>query len=276
MTLKHKGLSSNIPSNGETNGVKALPGSWYKSQDMHELERRAIFSKQWLITTHKNRLKAPGDWLRYEIAGFDIFLIHDRSGNINGFHNVCRHRAYTVMEGQGGSAKILACKYHGWSYGLDGKLAKAPGYHDLSDFDKSTNGLFPVHIHIDSYGFIWINLDANQIPEVSWEDDFSDSDKQARLEDYNFDDYEFDHAWEIDAKYNWKIAAENFNECYHCKTTHPDVPDVVDLASYSCDTQGAWIHHNGSTNRETTAEQKAKGLTVCVTYYLPNVSWNAS
>ncbi|KAM5341444.1 hypothetical protein ACJ41O_014475 [Fusarium nematophilum] len=69
------------------------------------------------------------------------------------------------------------------------------------------------------------------------------------------------------ADYNWRLAADNYNECYHCKTTHPDIPDAVDLASYSVDVQRAWFHHNGSTEREVTPEQKEKGLLVWSSYY---------
>jgi nitrite reductase/ring-hydroxylating ferredoxin subunit len=140
--------------------VRALPASWYTSQDMYNFERRAIFSKRWLFLTHKSRLAETGDWLRYTIAGFDIIITRDRQGTINAFHNVCRHRAYPVVEQEKqGKAKILACRYHGWSYGLNGKLAKAPGYQDL-EFNKEQNGLLRIHVKVDRNGFVWINMDA--------------------------------------------------------------------------------------------------------------------
>lgn len=115
-------------------------------------------------------------------------------------------------------------------------------------------------------------MDGKAVPEVDWQEDFDGSDTQARLQQFNWDDYEFDHHWEIAANYNWKIAADNYNECYHCKTTHPDIPTVADLASYSVNTQRSWIQHNGAT----TAEQKEKGLTVCANYLWPNASTNVS
>lgn len=252
------------------NTVRALPAAWYTSQEMYSLERRAIFSRKWLLTTHKLRLKNPGDWLRYEIAGFDILLVSDRSGKINALHNVCRHRAYPIVDKEQGTSKILACRYHGWSYGLDGKLAKAPGYQDLEGFDKSQNGLFPIHVHVDHKGFVWLNLDAKAEPEIPWNDDFEGVDLQNRFEAYNFDDYEFDHQWEIEAPYNWKIAADNYNECYHCKTTHPDIPALADLESYDVHPDRAFIRHDAAT----TEEQKATGMVVASTYYFPNASMN--
>ena len=256
----------------EKSPVRALPASWYTSQEMYELERRAIFSKKWLLTTHKLRLPNQGDWLRYEVAGFEFILCQDRKGSINGFHNVCRHRAFPIVTGEKGNSNVFACKYHGWSYGLSGNLAKAPGYQDLEGFDKSKNGLLPIHVHIDHNGFIWVNLDGGVKPEIAWTDDFGGIDQQARLADYNFEDYQFDHTWEMEGEYNWKILADNYNECYHCKTSHPDIPSIADLSSYYVETKDAHIQHFGNP----TPEQIARGFKVASTYYFPNASMNVS
>jgi nitrite reductase/ring-hydroxylating ferredoxin subunit len=214
----------------------ALPASWYTSQEMYQFERRAIFSKRWLFASHKSRLAQTGDWLRYSFASYDIIIIRDRQGNINTFHNVCRHRAYPVIEKEGsGNNKILACRYHGWSYGLSGKLAKAPGYQEMN-FDKDQNSLFRCHTKIDSNGFIWINLDAKVTPEVSWEDHFDNVDVQNQHSKFNFDDYTFSHEHKVeDGKYNWKNRSAN-----------------------------------------STPEQIRKDLNVESTYYFPNASSTVS
>ena len=239
---------------------------------MYELERRAIFSRKWLLITHSLRLKHTGDYLRFDMAGFQFVLCKDREGKINAFHNVCRHRAFPVVTQEAGQAKIFSCLYHGWSYGLNGKLAKAPGYQDIPDFDKSKNSLLPIHVHIDQNGFIWVNLDGKPEPEIAWSDDFAGMDTLPRYEKVNWDNYEFDHVWEFEAAYNWKIAADNYNECYHCKTTHPDIPTIADLSSYDVDNVGSTIQHNPATSNE----QAAAGLTVAPTYFFPNVSMTPS
>lgn len=173
------------------NTVRAIPASWYTSEGMYQLERRAIFSKRWLFMTHRSRLKQPGDFLRYTVADYDFNIALDRKGQINAFHNVCRHRAYPVNEQQEGNKKIFSCRYHGWSYGLDGKLAKAPGYQDFKGFDKTKNGLLPIHLHIDGNGFIWVNLDASENP-IPWKDDFDKVDEQPRFNELDFNNYELD------------------------------------------------------------------------------------
>jgi len=254
--------------------VRALPASWYTSQSMYEIERRAIFSRRWLFMTHKSRVKETGDWLRYNVAGYDLIITKDRQGNINAFHNVCRHRAYPIVEKEGsGNAKILACRYHGWSYGLNGKLAKAPGYQEL-EFDKAQNGLFPIHTRVDGNGFIWINLDAAETPEVPFEEYFEDVDVQQRYVDsaINFDEYELDHTYELEGHYNWKILADNFNECYHCPTTHPDIPAFLNLESFDSDLKDGHIQHHCAP----TEEQVKAGVNTHSTYYFPNSSMSVS
>jgi len=117
-----------------------------------------------------------------------------------------------------------------------------------------------------------VNLDGKQNPELSWEEELDNIDAQERYSQYNFADYEFDHFWEMEGAYNWKILADNYNECYHCATTHPDIPALADLKSYNVKTKAMNIVHDAAT----TDEQRANGLTVASTYYFPNVSTNIS
>lgn len=256
------------PKEPEKQSVRALPANWYTSSDMYELERRAIFSRKWLIVTHSLRLQKAGDFLRYQIAGFDFVITKDRAGNITAFHNVCRHRAYPVIEQDKGTAKIFSCRYHGWSYGLNGKLAKAPGYQDIPGFDKSENGLLAIHTRVDVNGFIWVNLDAAAEPEIPWEQDFEGVDQQERFKHFDFSNYDFDHVWNIEAEYNWKIAADNYNECYHCATTHPDVPALANLEAYDVFPKDAHIDHEAAA----TEEQIKSGMHIASTYYWPYAS----
>ncbi|KAB8262191.1 Rieske [2Fe-2S] iron-sulfur domain-containing protein [Aspergillus pseudonomiae] len=229
---------------------ESLPANWYTSPEMWELERRAIFSRKWMLITHKMRLPSTGDYLVYNIAGYPFILVRDKDGGFNAFHNVCRHRAFPVVTEQEGKARIFACKYHGWSYGLNGKLAKAPGYQDLDGFDKNKNGLFQIHVHVDNNGFIWVNLDAQEKPEIAWESDFSKVDLQGHFSGINWDEYNFDHTWDLEGEYNWKILAGDYTERYH-----PDTSDNV---------------------ATSTPDQITRDLRIASTYYFPNASMTVS
>ncbi|KAM0425792.1 hypothetical protein ACHAPT_009042 [Fusarium lateritium] len=244
-----------------TTTTRALPASWYRSQEVYELERRAIFSKKWILVTHKLRFPESGSWVRFEEAGFQFFLVKNKDGRINGFHNICRHRAFPIITKEKGQSSVLACKYHGWSYDLNGQLAKAPGYLDMKGFDKASNGLFPVHVHVDAKGFVWVNLNASKKPEA-WSNEFKNIDQMSRHEPFNFEDYHFDHTWEMSGDYNWKTLADNYNECYHCKTAHPDAGTVADLDAYKVDPKGGNIEHFANT----TAKQESEAFHCSMEY----------
>ncbi|KAE8354757.1 hypothetical protein BDV28DRAFT_155925 [Aspergillus coremiiformis] len=165
--------SETIPELAEDDSCGVLkesnfPAGWWGSKEVFELERRALFSKAWLCLSHRSRFTKAGDYQSYEVAGFPIFLILGKDGKVKAFHNVCRHRAYTVTKKQDGSSTVLGCRYHGWSYNTYGELTKAPHFDELPGFDRSQNGLFDIHTVTDAAGLVFVNLEAS--PTVSWVD----------------------------------------------------------------------------------------------------------
>jgi hypothetical protein len=49
------------------------------------------------------------------------------------------------------------------------------------------------------------------------------------MKQFNFrEEFKLDHCWEMDCKSNWKSLIDNYNECYHCATSHP----LVSLSLY--------------------------------------------
>ncbi|XWW92648.1 hypothetical protein V2A60_000573 [Cordyceps javanica] len=264
------GTSQKTPTDrvNESKATPALPAAWYRSPAMYELERRAIFSKKWLLVTHKLRFPETGSYVKITEAGYTFFLIRDRQGDIRAHHNICRHRAYPMVEKESGKVSTLACKYHGWSYGFDGHLAKAPKYQEIPAFNKEENGLYRIHVHIDALGFVYVNLDADETPAVSWEQDFATVDEQPRLLKFDMTKYTYDHSWEMIGDYNWKVLADNYNECYHCPTGHPALPAVTDLSKYWVETAGTHIQHYAVDK----ADPEAKSLGNVSTYYYPNAS----
>lgn len=110
------GLGKGKEAEAEQAGLEdnlALPAQWYRSPAMYELERRAIFSKKWLLITHQLRFPEVGSYVKITEAGYTFFLIKDRQGEIRAHHNICRHRAYPLVEKESGKMSVLACRYHG-------------------------------------------------------------------------------------------------------------------------------------------------------------------
>ncbi|RFU26534.1 hypothetical protein B7463_g9796, partial [Scytalidium lignicola] len=160
----------------------------------------------------------------------------------------------------------LPADYHGWSYGFNGKLAKAPRFDEVPGFQKENHGLFPIHVHIDECGFVWVNLDASPTPSVAWDDDFHGVDTQERFRNFDFSQYKFDHTWEMQGDYNWKTLADNYNECYHCAVAHPDVAKLADLSYYYIEGKGGHIQHFSRPK----AGKEDIDIRNASTYYFPN------
>ena len=170
------------PVSPEKTAVRALPAVWYTSLELYELERRAIFSKKWLLMTHILRFPNTGSWSRYNSAGYPFILVRGHGRHIQAVHDI-------------------------WSHAFTDELAQTLISERLKDTIFRT-----FHVHLDANGFVWVNMDAGKQPEISWEKDFKGIDLQPRFKDFNFEDYVFDHVWEMDGPYNWKILADNYNE----------------------------------------------------------------
>ncbi|MGH3952225.1 MAG: aromatic ring-hydroxylating oxygenase subunit alpha, partial [Pseudonocardiaceae bacterium] len=145
------------------------------------------------------------------------------------FLNICRHRgARLCVEETGSVQRSFQCPYHAWTYGLDGKLVAAPNLTSMPDIDRTEYGLKPVHLR-EWLGYVWLCLAENPPPF----DDTVLSDVAGRLgsieaiENYDIDELTVGRRVTYDVKANWKLIIENFMECYHCATIHPELTEVL-------------------------------------------------
>ena len=86
-------------------------------------EQDAVFGRTWQWAGARRGWPA-GDYVTCEVAGDPLFAVRGRDGALRAFWNVCPHRAGRIVEGYG-NAPALQCRYHGWTYRLDGSLLKA-------------------------------------------------------------------------------------------------------------------------------------------------------
>jgi len=91
------------------------------------LERERIFERVWTFYCHESELAQPGQYLAREIAGAPLLVVRNVRGALRGFYNTCRHRGSLVADQPCGRTASFRCRYHWWTYSLDGALLGVPG-----------------------------------------------------------------------------------------------------------------------------------------------------
>ncbi|MBS0366204.1 MAG: aromatic ring-hydroxylating dioxygenase subunit alpha [Proteobacteria bacterium] len=192
----------------------ALPGGLYGNPHTYERELDAIFLKSWLCIGHVSQVPRVGDYFLFDIARESVIVVRGGEGSVNALLNVCRHRGSRVCDEATGHETRLVCRYHGWSYGLDGTLraaARMPG-----DFDRSRHGLRRLQARVFA-GLIFVNF-APEPPDFS----VIERDLAAPLAPYQLDRAKVAHRQTYAIDSDWKLAVENYCECYHCQPAHPE------------------------------------------------------
>lgn len=195
------------------------PGWVFHDEALFQRELREIFSKQWLCVGHRSRLQARGDYLVRSYGSESVLVVRSEDDGLKAFHNVCRHRGTRLVNTSEGQSRRFTCAYHGWSYKNDGCLAAAPGMDERPDFKLEDYPLAKLQI-TEWNGFLFINADQNAPPPESFWPEFPD------LSRLNLGSLERVARHDYTAETNWKLVAENYNECYHCAIAHPQLHRV--------------------------------------------------
>jgi glycine betaine catabolism A len=205
--------------------VQTLPGASYTDPAVFDAEKRRIFERSWMCVCRADAVARPGQFVRAEVGDESVLVVRGRDGEIRAFRNLCRHRgARLCVEESGELGKAIRCIYHAWTYGLDGRLIAAPNMRDMPDLVKADYGLHQVRVE-QWLGQVWVNLDADARPLAAQ----VEPQVLARLGTLDtLDRYGIDRlgvastvVYEVDS--NWKAIVENFMECYHCATIHPEL-----------------------------------------------------
>jgi Rieske 2Fe-2S family protein len=209
--------------------IPTLAGRYYTDPDVFAREQESIFERMWFCAVRSSDLGAPGAFRKVQVGRESVLVIRGRDGALRAFLNICRHRgAQLCTEPSGEVKRNLQCPYHAWTYGLDGKLVAAPNLTKMPDVDRVEYGLHTVHLR-EWLGYAWVSL-ADEPP--SFEDDVQGSVAErlgdlASIEHYETQDLEVGRRITYDVKANWKLIIENFMECYHCATIHPELTEVL-------------------------------------------------
>ena len=192
----------------------ALSQAFYRDPDIYRHDIEQIFLESWLYAGHQSEIPKVGDWLLFEFDEESVIIVRSAENEINALLNVCRHRGSRVCVESRGCSKRLTCRYHGWTYDLEGQLKAAA--HMGESFDKSEIGLKRIHAEVLD-GMIFVNFSDDPAPFSLIRDGL-----EGCLEPYGLENAKVAHRESYPIASNWKLALENYCECYHCATSHPE------------------------------------------------------
>ena len=184
-------------------------------------------------------LVEPGDYLTASVVGAEVLVVRGADGRLRAFHNVCRHRGHILKEGSGRCTRLV-CPYHAWSYDLDGSLERAAHVEDMAGFDREKAALHPLRMEV-FHGLLLVNTDDNAKPLV---EQAPDLDEEMTRYVPRLAQLKYVEGAEFDLKANWKIAIDNFLECYHCAVVHQSLVVNRDLEHYRIAVSSIWASHH--------------------------------
>ena len=209
--------------------ISTLPGLSYTDPALFQREQEKIFEARWIAAARSADLDGPGAFRTLDVGRENVILVRGRDGQLRAFLNVCRHRGARVcMERSGVARRNIQCGYHAWTYGLDGKLVAAPNLTQMPDLDRTAYGLVPVPVR-EWLGYAWVCV-ADEPP--SFEDTVIGAVTERLggagiIEGWDIENLEVGRRISYDVRANWKLIIENFMECYHCATIHPELTEVL-------------------------------------------------
>jgi choline monooxygenase len=211
--------------------ARTIPSRWYRDPEFSASEARSVFGESWQLVGRAQQLERPGAFVTSTVAGEPVVVLRDDKGVLRAFFNVCRHRAACVVTEAEGTARRLRCRYHGWTYDLEGHLRGAPEFDGVEGFPLEENGLVPVSV--DTWGpLVFVNLGSGAPSLAEFLAPLPE--KLGPLEGLRFVER---RSYELAC--NWKVFVDNYLDGgYHVNTVHPSLAGVLQYAQYRTECAG--------------------------------------
>jgi len=194
----------------------ALPRAYYTDPQIFERDLERMLLRHWFCAGHASSLQQAGDYFLVELGRESVILSRSADGAIHALLNVCRHRGSRVCVNRSGTALGggFTCPYHAWSYGLDGHLRAAREMPE--GFRREDFGLKSLPVRVLE-GLIFVSF-AAEPPAL---DDAARA-LAAAAGTHGWAQAKVAHRESFEIRANWKLAIENYMECYHCQPSHPE------------------------------------------------------
>lgn len=162
----------------------------------------------------------PGDHVERSAFGVPLFAVRGRDRRARVFRNCCRHRGFALVE-DAGCSQALVCRYHGWTYRLDGSLAHVPHADAFPDLDMAARGLVEVTSH-EADGFVVMAALDPVGPQDRADDAMGWLTDGTPWRDKLVPAARLVYVDSALRAMNWKVLVEQFLEGYHIRSTHKD------------------------------------------------------
>jgi phenylpropionate dioxygenase-like ring-hydroxylating dioxygenase large terminal subunit len=202
-------------------GDSITPDRYY-ARDWMQREWEHLWTRIWHIAGRENELPEPGDYIVHDFMHESVIIARQPDGSLKGFYNACAHRAQKLVHGAG-SQDSWTCPYHGWQFATDGTLVDACDRDDFPQGDPVGKRNL-IQVRVDTWGgFVWYTMDDEAPPLLKYLEPIPEIHKNFPLEKLVRI-----LRVRVELPCNWKFSSDNFNESYHTRTAHPQVPPIID------------------------------------------------
>ena len=199
-----------------TERTMTVPTASYTDPDQWAAEIELVFKRVPLMLAFTAELPNPGDYKAMDACGLPVLVNRDKAGLVRAFLNVCSHRGAPVASEGHGNCPRFTCKYHGWTYGPDGKLIGISEASKFGEVDKNSRGLRELPCE-ERAGMIFVCLTPGSSLDLDgYYHGFLDDFDAVGLEDWAY------LGSRVIEGANWKIAFDGYLEGYHFASLHPE------------------------------------------------------
>jgi Rieske 2Fe-2S family protein len=225
-----------------------LPAKAYADPAVLAWENERVFAAGWICIGRASGFERTGDRRAFQVGGEGIVVVLGGDGVLRAFYNSCRHRGHELLPPDGeGSGTLIRCPYHAWVFTAEGQLRGVPPTHQDDITDLSEHALVPVRLEV-WHGLLMVNMSGDAPPLQEYFDGLDEL-----LAGYALDDLVLaeTHRYTLDA--NWKLIVENYHECFHCPTIHPELSLVSDTEA-GVTVFGAGLYFGGTNDLRAGVE----------------------
>ena len=218
-------------------GSGPIAADRYTSPDFFAREIAELWPNVWQFAAREEEFPDPGDFVVYENGGRSYLLIRQEDGEVRAFHNVCLHRGRKLRL-ESGSAVELQCPFHGFTWRIDGALARIPCQWDFKHLAEADMALPEAEVgRWGGYVFLRENAGGPGLLDYL-------APLPAHFERWKHEEC-VTALWVAKiVPANWKVVMEAFMEAWHSLVTHPQLLPFTGDANAAYNNWGDHVNAN--------------------------------